>query len=86
MIIHVNVPDYTPATGLKNNWESGFEISVKKQIDAICISANRAGLMSLANFFLTLAQENVPPGCHMHLDEYGGLEEGSIELIIVKVP
>lgn len=46
----------------------------------VTISANKAGLHSLASILNTLAQEQ--PGSHIHLDEYNSLEEHSAELII----
>jgi hypothetical protein len=63
-------------------WEDGFEISVKSDGKKIILSANRAGLISLAKIINTLSAEL--PGSHFHLDEYNSLEEGSAELIIEK--
>ena len=45
---------------------------------------NKAGLITLAKTLLTLAQENVPSGTHVHMDEYNFLEDGSQELILVR--
>ena len=61
-------------------WEDGFTIRVTREKDAVLISANKAGLRSLANHFLALAEET-PPG-HFHLDEYNSLEDNSTELIV----
>lgn len=64
-------------------WEDGFKIEVGIDIDnAVVISANREGLLSLARQLTALANESV--GSHIHYDEYGGLEDGSIEMIIQK--
>ena len=64
-------------------WEDGFKIEVGIDIDnAVLISANREGLLSLARQLTALANESV--GCHIHYDDYGGLEEGSREMIIHK--
>ncbi len=79
MEIKVVIPNYNPKTGIKCNWENGFEIAVKIKNGIILLSANREGLISLANHLLTLAQEAVPSGCHIHLDEFNSLEEGSNE-------
>ncbi len=65
------------------NWIDGFEINVRIDNDTAVISANREGLLSLANHLKSLAEE--PPGSHIHLDAYNSLEEGSSELIIEKV-
>ena len=48
----------------------------------IVVRGNVAGLRSLARHLLTLAQEDVPSGSHVHLDDIGGLEPGSIELVL----
>ena len=64
-------------------WEDGFKIEVGIDIDnTIVISANREGLLSLAGQLTALANESV--GSHIHYDDYGGLEEGSNEMIIQK--
>ena len=64
-------------------WEDGFKIEVGIDIDnAVLISANREGLLSLARQLTALANESV--GCHIHYVDYGGLEEGSVEMIIQK--
>ena len=61
------------------NWVDGFEINVRIENGAAVISANREGLLSLANHLRGLAKE--PPGAHIHLDAYNSLEDGSSELI-----
>ena len=61
-------------------WETGAEISARTENGLAVISANRAGLLSLANQFAALAEEK--PGSHLHLDAYNALEDGSAELII----
>lgn len=62
----------------------GFDIEVKYENETVVISANKAGLFSLANHLLNLAQEEIPVGYHLHLDESNSLEEGSVDLIIQK--
>lgn len=62
-------------------WEPGFEIHVSvDDHGAVLVSANRAGLVSLANNLLALAAEPLPG--HFHLDEHNSLEDGSAELIV----
>ena len=68
-------------------WKDGFSISVR--IDnirtdniTVVLSANREGLLSLAEHMMELANEST--GSHIHLDEYNSLEDGSAELIIEK--
>ena len=65
--------------------EDGFTIATRIENDAIVVSANAAGLRSLANHLLTLADEEGEHG-HFHLDEYNSLEDHSVELIVEKLP
>lgn len=62
------------------NWADGFEINVRIENGTAVISANREGLLSLAEHLKALADER--PGSHIHLDAYNSLEEGSSELIL----
>ena len=64
-------------------WIDGFEIRVRIEGDAVVISANEEGLLSLAKQFTVLAEEL--PGGHIHYDEYNSLEEGSAEMIIERI-
>ena len=67
------------------NWVNGFTIHVKiDEGGTVVISANKAGLLSLAGQLTALANED--PGSHIHYDEYNSLEDGSTEMIIEKIP
>lgn len=63
-------------------WEDGFKISVRIECGQVVVSANREGLLSLANHLKALAEEE--PGVHFHLDEYNSLEDNSVELTVEK--
>ena len=65
------------------NWVDGFTIKVSMEGNNVLISANKEGLLSLANQLKTLADEEI--GAHSHYDEYNSLEEGSCEMIIEKI-
>lgn len=80
----VEIIQYDANKGIQFNWEENFVIEVKKEDSEIIISANNEGLISLARHLLTLAQNEVPVGAHIHLDEYNSLEEGSVDLIFEK--
>ena len=67
---------------MRIRWEDGFEIRTSAHEGEMVISANREGMLSLANILIDLANEN--PGTHIHLDEFNSLEDGSIELVIVR--
>ena len=64
-------------------WEDGFTIKVRGEEKEVVISANREGLLSLANQLKALANESVES--HLHYDEYNSLEDGSSELIIERI-
>lgn len=80
----IEIIQYDENKGIQFNWEENFAIEVKNEGGEVIISANSEGLLSLAKHLLTLAQNEVPVGAHIHLDEYNSLEEGSIGLIIEK--
>ena len=61
-------------------WVDGFRIKVSTVEDAVIISSNREGLLSLASHLMGLVQE--PSHSHFHLDQNNSLEDGSVELIV----
>ena len=65
------------------NWVDGFEIRVSVEHNEAVISANKEGLLSLAQQLTALAEETA--GSHIHYDEYNALEERSAELTIEKL-
>ena len=68
---------------MRIEWVDGFEIQVKVENGTVVISANREGMLSLAEQLAALA--NGVPGEHIHYDEYNSLEKGSSEMIIERV-
>jgi hypothetical protein len=84
MIITVDVPSYKKTKGIEYNWEEGFEIETYIVNGVIKIIANKQGLLSLANHFLNLSQDEIPVGHDMHFDDSNSLENKSAELIIIK--
>ena len=68
---------------MKIEWKDGFEIRVETVNNAVVISANKEGLLSLAAQLTALAE--AAPGSHIHYDEYNSLKEGSTEMIIERV-
>jgi hypothetical protein len=63
----IDVPEYQSGEGLRFAWDDGFEIGLTVSSTDVVIKANRAGLTSLARHLLTLAQEGVHTGSHVHL-------------------
>jgi hypothetical protein len=84
MVLVLEIPEYEEREGIKIHWEYGFEIFTSGSDNEISILANKAGLTSLAIQLLTLAQDNVPTGSHIHYDKHNSLESGSKEFIIGK--
>lgn len=65
------------------HWVDGFEIAVRLDTDTAVLSANREGLLSLANILTALADGK--PGDHVHLDRDNALEDDSAALIVEKI-
>ena len=85
MKMSLDIPDYSPETGIVLKWEDDAEIKVSAENGEVLIEANADGLTSLANHLLNLAQTAVPSDAHIHLDEHNSLEDGSSDLIIAKL-
>lgn len=66
-------------------WVENFLIEVSANDGEVVISANSEGLESMANMFIELSRNHHDAGSHIHLDQYNSLEDGSTELIIVKI-
>ena len=83
--VMIRVPPYTAEEGIGLEWDDDFCILC--DVDAagvVVIQANPSGLRSLARHLLTLAQNNVPDGAHVHLDEFSALEDGSREVVLAR--
>ncbi|MCP4347025.1 MAG: hypothetical protein GY795_16040 [Desulfobacterales bacterium] len=85
MKYEIQLSDFDKYKGFSFYWESGFEIEAMKTSSGVVIKANRAGLISLARHLLTLSQDSIPKGHHIHLDDLNGLEDSSCELIFEKI-
>ena len=85
MQITLEVPTYDPSRGIEYQWTAGFSIQTTVEQGVIRIQANKQGFVSLASHLINLAQDNVTPGAHLHLDETNALEEPSCELLIEKI-
>ena len=81
--IRISIPTYT--NSFHFNWKEKYSIKVEINEGVVTLSANSAGLESLANHFLNLAQLEVPIGTHFHLDEFNSLETESCELVVGKI-
>lgn len=84
MKVEIELEDYSKEEGIKLKWERGFNIKIERKGDEVLILANKAGLISLANHLLTLSQDEILEGAHIHLDENNSLEQSSLDVIIEK--
>ncbi len=82
--MNISVPPYEDGGPLRFEWDDAFEIKVNRSAEEVSISANSAGLISLARHLLTLAQDAVPNGSHLHLTDGVELDDGSGDLVIEK--
>jgi len=67
LLYEMNIPESGLNEGLRYEWDFGFEISLELVESEVVLRGNRAGLISLARHLLTLAQEEINPGTHLHL-------------------
>ena len=84
MKIDINFNGYENETGFVYTWYNGFSIQSEISDNSIHICANKQGLLSLAANLIALAQDNVPNGTHLELDEFNALEDNSKNLVIEK--
>ncbi len=64
--MEIDVPKYDRNIGLQLCWHPGYSIKVSSDNSEVTISANREGLLSMANHLLNLAQADVPPA-HIYI-------------------
>jgi hypothetical protein len=84
MDFKIDIPEYDEKKGFVFDWDYNFEIEVKVIDNAVQITANKAGLLSLARHLISLSQDHYGTGYDIHLDSYNSLEDGSNELILQK--
>lgn len=66
------------------DWTDGYCIKVDADKNGVVISANKEGLLSLAEICKALANSDIT-GDHVHLDQHNSLEDHSAELIICRL-
>lgn len=77
----VEVPAVAGHT-MRFSWDEDAAIHVVDAGGEIIVRANCDGLRTLARHLLTLAQDGVPEGAHLHLDDSAGLEPGSLAIVL----
>lgn len=81
MNIPLEIEPYSRDRGLVTRWRPDYDLRVDVKGEVV-ISGNPEGLATLAAHLMTLAQDGVPYGSHLHYDDLNGLGEGSATLII----
>lgn len=84
MDLVIDVPEHRAGEGLRFAWDDDFEIELKVGPREVVIKANRAGLTSLARHLLTLAQQDVREGSHLHLTADQEIDS-EVDLILERV-
>ena len=84
MKIAIDVPNYDKYKGLQRSSVEGFDIDVEVDDGEVRIFANKAGLMTLASYLLTLSNDEVPVWNHHHLSSSDVLSDRSVDLILGK--
>ena len=77
----VQVPRFD-GESLRLEWTENYRLWVRLTGDEVVIQGNAAGLETLARHLLTLAQDRVTSGSHLHLEDSNGLEQGSASLVL----
>lgn len=81
----IDVHEYDAERGIITEWEEGSHIMIEMSPEGLMIRANAAGMRTLAQHFLVLAQDGLPDGAHVHLDDFSGLAGESEELMIERL-
>jgi hypothetical protein len=85
MNVTVQVYEYDPSHGIQYEWDEKDFLSITIRSGTAHVLADKEGLRLLARILLTLAQDDVPAGAHVHIDDFAGAVQGSQELILERV-
>ena len=80
----LEIPDYD-GNGIDVIWERGAKLVLDIDENGFSVSANAAGLISLAKEMLYLANNDFPDGAHVHYDNFFTGQSLQYELIIEKM-
>ncbi|GCE14130.1 Imm32 family immunity protein [Tengunoibacter tsumagoiensis] len=83
--VTIDVPDYSIWHGVRAIYENEYSISARIVSDnEFVIQADKGGLITLARHLLTLAQDEVPSGAHIHYDNDSNIDDGSVSFVLDK--
>jgi len=90
--MEMEIPGYSSSYGVVPVGSDGdyhLDVQIRgERHQEVTITADKEGLIVLARHLLTLAQDDVPSGCHIHYDEIafsGFLDKGSCSMIVNKL-
>lgn len=82
MKVDVEIVPYSEEDCICIKYVPGAEIECQRLKGDIRICANAEGLQFLAKVCLTLAQEDMPGGSHVHFDGFDFFKSNDIDIII----
>jgi hypothetical protein len=85
MKVKIDIEPYDNGLSLKYRADAEITVYTEAETQTTVIRANADGWKTLAAACMTLAQENVPAGSHLHLDEWNFFEKGSREIILTRI-
>jgi hypothetical protein len=81
----ISVRPYNANTGFLIDPVPGVDVRVRVTGSDVSLSANRAGLIWLAQALVSLAEDDVPAGTHAHLEPGLDLADGSASLALDRI-
>ncbi|EFH84129.1 Imm32 family immunity protein [Ktedonobacter racemifer] len=87
--VEIEIPAYSRSYGVipaSSDEDYILDVQIEASSQEVMITGDKEGLIMLARHLLTLAQDEVPAGCHIHYDEFNGmLDKGSLPMVIGKI-
>ncbi|MBA2680161.1 MAG: hypothetical protein H0U76_17415 [Ktedonobacteraceae bacterium] len=89
--IEMEIPKYAPAYGVipvGSDRDYMLAVQIAESPQEVMITADKEGLIVLARHLLTLAQDDVPSGSHIHYDDSpssGSLAKASCSMVVSKM-
>lgn len=87
--VEIEIPAYLPSYGVipvDSDGDHILDVQIEVNSQEVMITGDKEGLIMLARHLLTLSQDEVPAGCHVHYDDFNGmLDKGSLSMVISKM-
>ena len=85
MNVNVDIIPYSNERGVCVEYVPGADIQFVNEFGGLTIRSNAEGLQFLAKVCLTLAQEDMPEGSHVHFDSFDFVRGDNRDLTIERV-